>query len=171
VPKLGVFSGAEIVRILESAGFIRARQKGSHVIMQRRLDGGTITVPVPLHRTVRIVHVAIHHPAIWNSTRTVSGLKFMPAKKKKAADQPGLLKARVSTAPCVPAIREKVEDIVAAAVAVTEGYPTARSAHHLAARMKIETPIVREVFAMLYENKNVRQAVQSLMGRDRKQED
>jgi predicted RNA binding protein YcfA (HicA-like mRNA interferase family) len=53
VPKLGVFSGAEIVRIMESAGFIRARQKGGHAIMQRRFDGGTITVPVPLHRTVR----------------------------------------------------------------------------------------------------------------------
>jgi predicted RNA binding protein YcfA (HicA-like mRNA interferase family) len=49
-----VFSGAEIVRIMEGDGFIRARQKGSHMIMQKASDGGTITVPVPLHRTVRI---------------------------------------------------------------------------------------------------------------------
>lgn len=54
MPKLGVFSGEEIVRILESEGFFRARQKGSHLIMQRRIEGGTITVPVPLHRVVRI---------------------------------------------------------------------------------------------------------------------
>ncbi len=54
MPKLGVFSGVEIVRIMERAGFICARQKGSHMIMRKRLDGGTITVPVPLHRTVRI---------------------------------------------------------------------------------------------------------------------
>jgi len=54
VPKLGVFSGLEIVQIMEAGGFIRARQKGSHMIMQKRLDGGTITVPVPLHRSVRI---------------------------------------------------------------------------------------------------------------------
>jgi predicted RNA binding protein YcfA (HicA-like mRNA interferase family) len=54
VPKLGVFSGAEIVGIMEAAGFIRARQKGSHMIMQKRSDEGTITVPVPLHRAVRI---------------------------------------------------------------------------------------------------------------------
>jgi predicted RNA binding protein YcfA (HicA-like mRNA interferase family) len=54
VPKLGVFSGEELVRILESEGFFRARQKGSHLIMQRRIQGGTITVPVPLHRVVRI---------------------------------------------------------------------------------------------------------------------
>jgi glycerol-3-phosphate dehydrogenase (NAD(P)+) len=66
---------------------------------------------------------------------------------------------------------EKVEDILAGAVAVAEGYPTARSAHHLAGRLGIQTPIVREVFAMLYEGKNVREAVQSLMSRDMKQED
>lgn len=54
MPKLGIFSGEEIARILEAEGFIRARQKGSHLIMQRRTDSGTITVPVPLHRTVRI---------------------------------------------------------------------------------------------------------------------
>jgi len=39
---------------MEAGGFIRARQKGSHLIMQKRSDGGTITVPVPLHRAVRI---------------------------------------------------------------------------------------------------------------------
>ena len=54
MPKLGVFSGEEIVRIMESEGFVRARQKGSHLMMQRRREGGTITVPVPLHRSVRI---------------------------------------------------------------------------------------------------------------------
>ncbi len=66
---------------------------------------------------------------------------------------------------------EKVEEILAGAVTVAEGYPTARSAHHLAARLGIETPIVREVFAMLYEQKNVLQSAQSLMSRDMKQED
>jgi glycerol-3-phosphate dehydrogenase (NAD(P)+) len=66
---------------------------------------------------------------------------------------------------------EKVEEILAASPAVVEGYPTARSAHHLALRLGVETPIVREVYAMLYENKNIRQAVQSLMGRDMKSED
>jgi predicted RNA binding protein YcfA (HicA-like mRNA interferase family) len=54
VPKLGVFSGDEIVRIMESEGFVRARQKGSHLMMQRRTERGTTTVPVPLHGTVRI---------------------------------------------------------------------------------------------------------------------
>jgi predicted RNA binding protein YcfA (HicA-like mRNA interferase family) len=39
---------------MESEGFFRARHKGSHLIMQRRTVNGTITVPVPLHPTVRI---------------------------------------------------------------------------------------------------------------------
>ena len=33
----------------------------------------------------------------------------MPRKNKEAVDQPGLLEARVSTAPCVPGTREKVK--------------------------------------------------------------
>jgi glycerol-3-phosphate dehydrogenase (NAD(P)+) len=66
---------------------------------------------------------------------------------------------------------ESVESMVANSVAVVEGYPTARSAHHLALRVGIETPIVREVYAMLYEHKDVKQAVQSLTSRDVKQED
>ncbi len=54
MPRLGVFSGEEIARIMEVEGFIRVRQKGSHLIMQKRSGNGTVTVPVPLHGTVRI---------------------------------------------------------------------------------------------------------------------
>jgi predicted RNA binding protein YcfA (HicA-like mRNA interferase family) len=55
VPKLGSFSGAEIVSIMERHGFQPVRQKGSHMMMQKRGDdGSTITVPVPLHRVVMI---------------------------------------------------------------------------------------------------------------------
>lgn len=54
MPKLGIFSGEEIVRIMEGEGYVRARQKGSHLIMQKRTETSTVTVPVPLHRTVRI---------------------------------------------------------------------------------------------------------------------
>jgi predicted RNA binding protein YcfA (HicA-like mRNA interferase family) len=50
VPKLPHLSGAEIVRALEHLGFVRARQKGSHVIMKRGSSGCVI----PLHREVKI---------------------------------------------------------------------------------------------------------------------
>jgi predicted RNA binding protein YcfA (HicA-like mRNA interferase family) len=54
VPRLGKFSGDEIVQILELAGFVRARQKGSHCIMQKRTGEQTVTVPVPMHKEIKI---------------------------------------------------------------------------------------------------------------------
>ena len=54
MPKLGVFSGRQVCQILEAEGFIQVRQRGSHIIMQRKLAGVTTTIPVPNHRTLRI---------------------------------------------------------------------------------------------------------------------
>ncbi|RME91867.1 MAG: type II toxin-antitoxin system HicA family toxin [Verrucomicrobia bacterium] len=54
MPKLGVFSGAEVCEILQAHGFQLVRQRGSHLVMQRRVEGSTITVPVPNHRVLRI---------------------------------------------------------------------------------------------------------------------
>jgi predicted RNA binding protein YcfA (HicA-like mRNA interferase family) len=51
--KLRVLSGKEVCSILEEFGFKVARQKGSHVILQRRTEVGTTSVPVPLHTTIR----------------------------------------------------------------------------------------------------------------------
>jgi len=51
--RLRVLSGSEICRILEQNGFDAVRQRGSHQIMQKRLEATTITVPVPLHDAVR----------------------------------------------------------------------------------------------------------------------
>jgi glycerol-3-phosphate dehydrogenase (NAD(P)+) len=65
---------------------------------------------------------------------------------------------------------EKPEAIAAATLAIAEGYPTARSAYQLARKHGIVTPVVDEVHAMLYENKDVRQAVRDLMTRDLKAE-
>ena len=54
---------------------------------------------------------------------------------------------------------------------LAEGYPTARSAHKLAREKKIATPVIDEVHAMLYENKNPKQAVRDLISRAFKAED
>ena len=48
--RLRVLSGREVCQILERHGFVEVRRRGSHVVMQRRTDTGTITVPVPDHR-------------------------------------------------------------------------------------------------------------------------
>jgi predicted RNA binding protein YcfA (HicA-like mRNA interferase family) len=54
MPKLGIFSGAEICDLLRSQGFQLVRQRGSYIVMQRRTGETTITVPVPNHREIRI---------------------------------------------------------------------------------------------------------------------
>jgi predicted RNA binding protein YcfA (HicA-like mRNA interferase family) len=45
--KLRVLSGREACEILSRHGFAEVRRRGSHIVMQRRLATGTITVPVP----------------------------------------------------------------------------------------------------------------------------
>jgi glycerol-3-phosphate dehydrogenase (NAD(P)+) len=66
---------------------------------------------------------------------------------------------------------EKPGEIASSTPAVAEGYPTARSAYRLARRHGISTPIVDEVYRMLYEGKDVAKAVHDLMSRDLKAED
>jgi predicted RNA binding protein YcfA (HicA-like mRNA interferase family) len=51
--KLRILSGGEVCRILERHGFAEVRRRGSHAVMQRRTDTGTITVPVPQHAELK----------------------------------------------------------------------------------------------------------------------
>lgn len=66
---------------------------------------------------------------------------------------------------------EKIAEIIPTLSSVAEGYPTARSAAQLAARVNVEAPIIREVHAMLYENKRPKEALRDLVTRDSKSED
>lgn len=52
--KLKIFSGKNICRILSEHGFIMIRQKGSHIIMQKKAGNYTTTVPVPNHKEIKI---------------------------------------------------------------------------------------------------------------------
>lgn len=52
--RLRVLSGREACRILQEHGFAEVRRRGSHIVMQRRTDAGSVTVPVPDHRELAI---------------------------------------------------------------------------------------------------------------------
>ena len=52
--KLRILSGRNTCKILEKYGFHEVRRRGSHVVMQRRTDAGTVTVPVPDHPELAI---------------------------------------------------------------------------------------------------------------------
>jgi predicted RNA binding protein YcfA (HicA-like mRNA interferase family) len=52
--KLGVWSGQGVCDILQQHGFMEVRRRGSHIVMQKRFQDTTITVPVPDHNELRI---------------------------------------------------------------------------------------------------------------------
>jgi predicted RNA binding protein YcfA (HicA-like mRNA interferase family) len=52
--RLRRLSGREVCAILARHGFVEVRQRGSHVVMQKRTEEGTVTVPVPLHTELRM---------------------------------------------------------------------------------------------------------------------
>ncbi len=66
---------------------------------------------------------------------------------------------------------EKPAAIEASTLAVAEGFPTARSAFELARELGVVTPVIDEVYAMLFQEKDVSHAVRDLMSRDLKAED
>jgi glycerol-3-phosphate dehydrogenase (NAD(P)+) len=66
---------------------------------------------------------------------------------------------------------ETPEQILASGTPLAEGYPTARSAFQLARKLQVETPIIDEVYAMLYEGKNLLASLRDLTTRTSKAED
>jgi glycerol-3-phosphate dehydrogenase (NAD(P)+) len=65
---------------------------------------------------------------------------------------------------------ESLEQIAASTHMVAEGIPTAKSAYECARKLQIETPIIDQIYSVLYENKRPDQAMQELLGRDQKAE-
>ena len=53
MPKLRILSGRDVCKILAQQGFEEVRQKGSHIIMQKRQGQSTVTVPVPDHSELK----------------------------------------------------------------------------------------------------------------------
>ncbi len=52
--RLRVLSGKDVCLILADHGFIETRRRGSHIVMQKRTEDSTVTVPVPDHSEIRI---------------------------------------------------------------------------------------------------------------------
>lgn len=65
---------------------------------------------------------------------------------------------------------EKLADILASMEMVAEGVRTTKSAHALARKRGVDTPIIDEMFAILYRDKSPKQAVKDLMTRDARPE-
>jgi len=51
LPKLPL---RDVCKILQVNGFVQVRQRGSHIVMQLKTPDGTITVPFPDHKELRV---------------------------------------------------------------------------------------------------------------------
>ncbi|MEP6708999.1 MAG: NAD(P)H-dependent glycerol-3-phosphate dehydrogenase [Verrucomicrobiota bacterium] len=65
---------------------------------------------------------------------------------------------------------KSIEAIMNGMQMIAEGIPTARSAYECARKLGIETPIIDQVYAVIYEGKSPAQAMYELLGRDQKAE-
>jgi len=65
---------------------------------------------------------------------------------------------------------EKLEDIMRSAKTVAEGVKTTKAARDLAKKYHMHMPIVEQVYHLLYEGKDPKQALKDLMARDLKAE-
>jgi glycerol-3-phosphate dehydrogenase (NAD(P)+) len=63
-----------------------------------------------------------------------------------------------------------LQEITAAMQTVAEGIPTTKSAYECARRLRIETPIIDQVHALLYEGRSPAEAMKELLSRDQKPE-
>jgi len=66
---LPAFPAREVVRILEKAGFVKWRQKGSHLFMHRAIDRRSITVPIHVSKTIpkSILHGIVKETGLSNA--------------------------------------------------------------------------------------------------------
>ena len=64
----------------------------------------------------------------------------------------------------------KLKSILAEMNEVAEGVKTSKSAYMLSKKLNVDMPITEEVYKMLYEDKEPKDVVRSLMGRDLKRE-
>jgi len=65
---------------------------------------------------------------------------------------------------------ETLEQITASMNMVAEGVPTSRSAYEQAQALNVSTPIIAQIYRILYEERSPKQAIRELMERDPKPE-
>jgi glycerol-3-phosphate dehydrogenase (NAD(P)+) len=65
---------------------------------------------------------------------------------------------------------ESIEQIISSMQMVAEGVPTTKSAYECARELQVETPIIDEVHALLYQGKSPMKSLDDLMQRDQKSE-
>jgi len=63
-----------------------------------------------------------------------------------------------------------LDGIVSSMGTIAEGIPTAKSAYQCARKLGVDTPIIDQVYSLLYEGKPAERAMEELLQRDQKAE-
>jgi len=63
-----------------------------------------------------------------------------------------------------------MQDVVQSMAMIAEGVATTRSVYNLATQKNVEMPITEQVYKVLFQDKDPRQAILELMTRDLKEE-
>ncbi len=63
-----------------------------------------------------------------------------------------------------------LDEIISSMGTVAEGIPTAKSAYECARKLQVDTPIIDQVYSLLYQGKPAAQAMEELLQRDQKAE-
>jgi glycerol-3-phosphate dehydrogenase (NAD(P)+) len=63
-----------------------------------------------------------------------------------------------------------LKEITASMQTVAEGIPTSKSAYECARRLKVDTPIIDQVYALVHEGKSAARAMEDLLARDQRAE-
>ena len=69
MPKLPQVSGTEVVRLLESLGYTRIRQRGSHVALRKVTSLGEHNITIPIHKVITkgTLNDIITKVSLWNN--------------------------------------------------------------------------------------------------------
>lgn len=54
MPELPILSENEAIQALQKLGFVRVRQRGSHVVLKKQTAAGEIGCVVPLHKELAV---------------------------------------------------------------------------------------------------------------------
>jgi len=69
MPKLPQVSGDKVVRLLESLGYMRIRQRGSHVALRKITGLGEHNITVPRHKVIAkgTLNDVLSKVSLWNN--------------------------------------------------------------------------------------------------------
>lgn len=69
MPKLPQVSGPQVIKLLESLGYTRIRQRGSHVVLRKITSLGEHNITVPAHKVVAkgTLNDILTKVSLWNN--------------------------------------------------------------------------------------------------------